>query len=64
MRRECCNGGNGAWIALDNGDNRTYPQTVSFLVCYKWFRWAGPTESTNKKSACSFAVIGIRNFQI
>ena len=40
IRRECCNCEGGNCIALDDGDTRTCPQTVSFSVCCKWFRWA------------------------
>lgn len=40
IRRECCNHDNGACIALDDGDTHTCPQTISFSVCCKWFRWA------------------------
>lgn len=34
----CCKDGNN--IALYNGDTFTFPQTISFLACCKWFRWA------------------------
>ena len=27
-------------MLLDDGDTHTCPQTVSFSVCCKWFRWA------------------------
>ena len=27
-------------MLLDDGDTCTCPQTVSFSVCCKWFRWA------------------------
>ncbi len=40
IRRECCNCEGGNCIALDAGDTCTCPQTVSFWVCCKWFRWA------------------------
>ena len=40
IRRECCNCEGGNCIALDAGDTCTCPQTVSFTVCCKWFRWA------------------------
>ena len=40
IRRECCNCESGDCIALDDGDACTCPQTVSFSVCCKWFRWA------------------------
>ena len=38
IRRECCCCENGNCIVLDDGD--TCPQTISFSVCCKWFRWA------------------------
>lgn len=40
IRRECCYYENGNCIALDDGDTCTCPQTISFSVCCKWFRWA------------------------
>ena len=40
IRRECCYCEDGNCIALDDGDTCTCPQTVSFSVCCKWFRWA------------------------
>ena len=40
IRRECCCCEGGNCIALDDGDTCTCPQTVSFSVCCKWFRWA------------------------
>ena len=40
IRRECCNCEGGNCIALDDGDTCTCPQTVSFSVCCKWFRWS------------------------
>ena len=40
IRRKCCNHDNGTCIALDDGDTHTCPQTISFSVCCKWFRWA------------------------
>ena len=40
IRRECCNCEGGNCIALDDGDTCTCPQTISFSVCCKWFRWA------------------------
>ena len=27
-------------LLLDDGDTHTCPQTISFSVCCKWFRWA------------------------
>ena len=40
IRRECCCCEDGNCIVLDDGDTCTCPQTVSFSVCCKWFRWA------------------------
>ncbi len=40
IRRECCNCEDGNCIVLDDGDACTCPQTISFSVCCKWFRWA------------------------
>ncbi len=40
IRRECCNCEDGNCIVLDNGDTCTCPQTISFSVCCKWFRWS------------------------
>ena len=40
IRRECCCCEGGNCIALDDGDTCTCPQTVSFSVCCKWFRWS------------------------
>ena len=40
IRRECCCCEDGNCIVLDDGDACTCPQTVSFSVCCKWFRWA------------------------
>ena len=40
IRRECCNYEDGNCMLLDDGDTHTCPQTVSFSVCCKWFRWA------------------------
>ena len=40
IRRECCNCEGGNCIALDDGDTCICPQTISFSVCCKWFRWA------------------------
>ena len=39
IRRECCNYEDGNCMLLDDGDTHTYPQTISFSVCCKWFRW-------------------------
>ena len=40
IRRECCCSEDGNCMFLDDGDTCTCPQTVSFSVCCKWFRWA------------------------
>ena len=40
IRRECCWCEDGNCIVLDDGDTCTCPQTISFSVCCKWFRWA------------------------
>ncbi len=40
IRRECCHYDDGNCIALNDGDTHICPQTVSFSVCCKWFRWA------------------------
>ena len=40
IRRECYCYEDGNCIVLDDGDTCTCPQTVSFSVCCKWFRWA------------------------
>ena len=40
IRRECCNYEDGNCMLLDDGNTCTCPQTISFSVCCKWFRWA------------------------
>ena len=40
IRRECCNYEDGNCMLLDDGDTHTCPQTISFSVCCKWFRWS------------------------
>ena len=40
IRRKCCCCEDGNCIVLDDGDTCTCPQTVSFSVCCKWFRWS------------------------
>ena len=40
IRRECCCYEDGNCMLLDDGDTHTCPQTISFSVCCKWFRWA------------------------
>ena len=40
IRRECCCYEDGNCLLLDDGDTHTCPQTISFSVCCKWFRWS------------------------
>ncbi|WP_418290463.1 cysteine-rich VLP domain-containing protein, partial [Massilicoli timonensis] len=40
IRRECCCYEAGNCMLLDDGDTHTCPQTISFSVCCKWFRWS------------------------
>ena len=40
IRRECCNCEDSNCIALDDGNTCTCPQSISYTVCCKWFRWA------------------------
>ena len=40
IRRECCNCEGGDCIAFDDGDSHICPQTISFSVCCRWFRWS------------------------
>ena len=40
IRRECCCYEDGNCMLLDDGDTHTCPQTISFSVCCKWFRWS------------------------
>ena len=40
IRRECCSYDNGNCMEQDDGDAHTCPQSISFSVCCKWFRWA------------------------
>ena len=40
IRRGCCCCEDGNCIVLDDGDTCTCPQTISFSVCCKWFRWS------------------------
>ena len=40
IRRECCCYEDGNCMLLDDGDAHTCPQTISFSVRCKWFRWA------------------------
>ena len=47
IRRECCNCEGGDCISLDDRDSHTCPQTISFSICCKWFRWlALPQDGT------------------
>ena len=41
IRRECCSYDSGNCIVLDDGDTCICPQTISFSVCCKHFRWIG-----------------------
>ena len=40
LRRECCSYEGGNCLEQDDGDAHTCPQSISFAVCCKWFRWA------------------------
>jgi len=40
IRRECCCYEDGNCMLLDDGDTHICPQTISFSVCCKWFRWS------------------------
>ena len=40
IRQECCCYEDGNCMLLDDGDIHTCPQTISFSVCCKWFRWS------------------------
>ena len=40
IRRECCCYEDGNCMLLDDGDTCACPQTASFSVCCKWFRWS------------------------
>ena len=40
IRRECCCYEDGNCMFLDDGDIHACPQTISFSVCCKWFRWS------------------------
>ena len=40
IHRECCCCEDGNCMLLDDGDTHTCPQTISFSVCCKWFRWS------------------------
>ena len=40
VRKTCCNYDNGNCLLLDDGEECVCPQTISYSVCCKWFRWA------------------------
>ena len=40
IRKTCCNYENGNCLLLDDGEECVCPQTLSYSVCCKWFRWA------------------------
>lgn len=40
IRKACCNCDNGNCLLLDDGEPCVCPQTISYSVCCKWFRWA------------------------
>lgn len=40
IRKTCCNYENGNCLLLDDGEEFVCPQTISYSVCCKWFRWA------------------------
>lgn len=40
IRQECCNCYDGNCLVLDDGDTCICPQTISFSVCCKHFRFA------------------------
>lgn len=40
IRKICCNYENGNCLLLDDGEECVCPQTISYSVCCKWFRWA------------------------
>ena len=40
IRRECCNYDNGYCLLLDDGEEHTCPQSISYSVNCKWFRWS------------------------
>ena len=40
IRKTCCNYENGNCLLLDNGEECVCPQTISYSVCCKCFRWA------------------------
>ena len=40
IRKACCNCDDGNCLLLDNGETCVCPQSISYSVCCKWFRWA------------------------
>ncbi|WP_057572609.1 cysteine-rich VLP domain-containing protein, partial [Enterocloster clostridioformis] len=40
IRKTCCNYDNGNCLLLDDGEECVCPQSISYSVCCKWFRWA------------------------
>jgi len=40
IRKACCNYDNGNCLLLDDGEPCVCPQSISYSVCCKWFRWA------------------------
>lgn len=40
IRKACCNCDNGNCLLLDDGEPCVCPQSISYSVCCKWFRWA------------------------
>lgn len=40
IRKTCCNYDGGNCLLLDDGEECVCPQTLSYSVCCKWFRWA------------------------
>ena len=40
IRKACCNCDNGNCLLLEDGEPCVCPQSISYSVCCKWFRWA------------------------
>ena len=40
IRKACCNCDGGNCLLLDDGEPCVCPQSISYSVCCKWFRWA------------------------
>lgn len=40
IRKTCCNYDGGNCLLLDDGESHTCPQSISYSICCKWFRWA------------------------